>query len=69
MGIASAALLAGEPFGAPQAIGAALVIGAGLVEVIGNARAAPAEAETEASCTYCLSVGSCPPAAPSDGAG
>ena len=25
MGIASAALLAGEPFGAPQAIGAALV--------------------------------------------
>jgi drug/metabolite transporter (DMT)-like permease len=69
MGIASAALLAGEPFGAPQAIGAALVIGAGLVEVIGNTRAAPAEAETECTSTYCLSVGSCPPAAPSDGPG
>jgi drug/metabolite transporter (DMT)-like permease len=69
MGIASAALLAGEPFGAPQAIGAALVIGAGLVEVIGNARAAPADAVVECTTTYCLSVGSCPPAAPSNGAG
>jgi drug/metabolite transporter (DMT)-like permease len=47
MGIASAALLAGEPFGAPQAIGAALVMRAGIVDVIGNTRAAPAEAETE----------------------
>ena len=69
MGIASAALLAGEPFGAPQAIGAALVVGAGLVEVIGSARAAPAEAEAECTSTYCLSVGSLPPAAPSDGPG
>jgi drug/metabolite transporter (DMT)-like permease len=43
-GIASAALLAGEPFGAPQAVGAALVIGAGLVEVVGGRRAPPAEA-------------------------
>jgi len=43
-GIASAALLAGEPFGAPQAIGAVLVIGAGVVEVIGGRRATPAEA-------------------------
>lgn len=73
MGIASAALLAGEPFGAPQAIGAPLVIGAGLVEVAGNARGAPAqaEAEAEAECTstHCLSVGSCPPAASSDDPG
>ena len=69
MGIASAALLAGEPFGARQAIGAALVVGAGFVEVIGNAQAAPEEAEAEAACTYCLSVGSCPPAVPSDGPG
>jgi drug/metabolite transporter (DMT)-like permease len=42
-GITSAALLAGEPFGAPQAIGAVLVIGAGLVEVIGSRMAARAE--------------------------
>ena len=51
-GIMSAALLAGEPFGAPQAIGAVLVIGAGVVEVIGNRRAPPAEAE--ASSCRCL---------------
>jgi drug/metabolite transporter (DMT)-like permease len=44
-GITSAALLAGEPFGAPQAIGAALVIGAGVVEVVGSRRAPPVEAE------------------------
>jgi len=69
MGIASAALLAGEPFGARQAIGAALVVGAGFVEVIGNARAAPEEAEAEAACTFCLSVGSCPPAVPPGGPG
>jgi len=69
MGIASAALLAGEPFGAPQALGAALVVGAGLVEVIGSARAAPAEAEAECTSTYCLSVGSLPPAASTDGPG
>ena len=43
-GITSAALLAGEPFGAPQAVGAVLVIGAGVVEVIGGRRAAPTEA-------------------------
>jgi drug/metabolite transporter (DMT)-like permease len=44
-GITSAALLAGEPFGAPQAVGAVLVIGAGMVEVVGSRRAPPAEAE------------------------
>lgn len=42
-GIASAALLAGEPFGATQAVGAVLVIGAGVVEVAGSRRAAPEE--------------------------
>ena len=42
-GITSAALLAGEPFGAPQAVGALLVIGAGVVEVIGSRRATPDE--------------------------
>jgi drug/metabolite transporter (DMT)-like permease len=36
VGIGSAALLAGEPFGLRQAIGAILVVSAGLVEVIGN---------------------------------
>ena len=36
VGIASAALFAGEPFGLLQAIGGTLVVGAGLVEVIGN---------------------------------
>ena len=36
VGIGSAALLAGEPFGVRQAIGAVLVISAGLVEVIAN---------------------------------
>jgi drug/metabolite transporter (DMT)-like permease len=36
VGIASAALFAGEPFGPRQAIGAVLVVSAGLVEVIGN---------------------------------
>jgi len=43
-GIMSAALLAGEPFGVPQTIGAVLVIGAGVVEVIGSRRTATAEA-------------------------
>lgn len=38
VGIGSAALWAGEPFGLPQAIGALLVIVAGLVEVLGNRR-------------------------------
>ena len=38
VGIGSAALFAGEPFGLRQAIGAVLVISAGLVEVIGNRR-------------------------------
>jgi drug/metabolite transporter (DMT)-like permease len=36
VGIASAALFAGEPFGLRQAIGATLVVSAGVVEVIGN---------------------------------
>ena len=36
VGIGSAALLAGERFGWAEAIGAAFVIGAGLVEVLGN---------------------------------
>jgi drug/metabolite transporter (DMT)-like permease len=36
VGIGSAALLAAEPFGLRQAIGAVLVISAGLVEVLGN---------------------------------
>jgi drug/metabolite transporter (DMT)-like permease len=42
VGIVSAALFAGEPFGVPQAVGGALVISAGLVEVLGNSGAAPA---------------------------
>jgi drug/metabolite transporter (DMT)-like permease len=36
VGIASAALFAGEPFGVQQAVGGALVISAGVVEVLGN---------------------------------
>ncbi|MCJ7537717.1 MAG: DMT family transporter [Anaerolineales bacterium] len=44
VGIGSAALLAGEPFGVRQAIGAVLVISAGLVEVIGNRKGTPADA-------------------------
>ncbi len=36
VGIGSAALFAGEPFGVRQAVGAILVIGAGLAEVMGN---------------------------------
>ena len=36
VGIGSAALLAGEPFGLRQAVGAVLVNSAGLVEVLGN---------------------------------
>lgn len=36
VGIGSAALLAGEPFGPREALGAGLVISAGLVEVFGN---------------------------------
>lgn len=38
VGIGSAALFAGEPFGIRQAVGAVLVVSAGLVEVIGNRR-------------------------------
>jgi len=53
-GITSAALLAGEPFGAPQAIGAVLVIGAGVVEVIGSRLGAPTEAEpSSCRCLAC----------------
>ncbi|MDH3667094.1 MAG: DMT family transporter [Paracoccaceae bacterium] len=36
VGVASAATLSGEPFGAREALGAALIIGAGLVEVLGQ---------------------------------
>ena len=45
VGIISAALFAGEPFGARQTIGAVLVISAGLVEVIGNRKSAAADTE------------------------
>jgi len=45
VGIGSAALLAGEPFGAREAIGAVLVVSASLVEVIGNTKGTPADAE------------------------
>jgi drug/metabolite transporter (DMT)-like permease len=44
VGIGSAALFAGEPFGVRQAIGAVLVISAGLVEVIGNRKEPTADA-------------------------
>jgi drug/metabolite transporter (DMT)-like permease len=43
VGIGSAALFAGEPFGVRQAVGAVLVISAGLVEVLGNRRNITAE--------------------------
>lgn len=43
VGIGSAAFFAGEPFGIRQAIGAVLVISAGVVEVIGNRRSTSAE--------------------------
>ena len=43
VGIGSAALFAGEPFGLRQAIGAVLVISAGVVEVVGNRRNTSAE--------------------------
>lgn len=46
VGIGSAALLAGEPFGAREAIGAILVVSASLVEVIGNAKGTSADAES-----------------------
>ncbi|MCB0175025.1 MAG: hypothetical protein KDJ97_31240, partial [Anaerolineae bacterium] len=36
VGISSAALFAGEPFGLQEAIGAGFVIGAGLIEVFAN---------------------------------
>jgi drug/metabolite transporter (DMT)-like permease len=42
VGIGSAALFAGEPFGLREAIGAALIISAGLVEVFVNRIAKPA---------------------------
>lgn len=42
VGIGSAALFAGEPFGLRQALGAVLVIAAGLVEVMGNRRSVTA---------------------------
>jgi drug/metabolite transporter (DMT)-like permease len=43
VGIGSAALFAGEPFGIRQAIGAVLVISAGVVEVIGNRKSTSEE--------------------------
>ena len=43
VGVASAAALSGEPFGAREALGAALIIGAGLVEVLGRGGQARAE--------------------------
>lgn len=46
VGIGSAALLAGEPFGAREAIGAVMVISASLVEVIGNAKGTSPDAES-----------------------
>ena len=42
VGIASAALFSGEPFDSRLALGAALVIGAAVVEVVGNRQAAAA---------------------------
>ena len=39
VGIVSAALFAGEPFGVQQALGGALVVSAGVVEVLGNSSA------------------------------
>jgi len=47
VGIFSAALLTGEPFGLREAIGAVLVISAGLVEVIGNRRGNMVEGEIQ----------------------
>jgi drug/metabolite transporter (DMT)-like permease len=44
VGIVSAALFAGEPFGVPQAVGGALVVSAGVVEVLGNNQARPGQA-------------------------
>jgi drug/metabolite transporter (DMT)-like permease len=44
VGIGSAALFAGEPFGVRQVIGAVLVISAGLVEVLGNRKEPTADA-------------------------
>lgn len=49
VGIASAALLSGEPFGPRQAMGAALVIGAGVVEVLGNRQGSAAVADSSRS--------------------
>ena len=46
VGVGSAALLAGEPFGVRQAVGAVLVISAGLVEVIGNGKGPAAGADS-----------------------
>lgn len=53
-GITSAALLAGEPFGVHQAVGAVLVIGAGVVEVAGGRRGPPAAPEpSSCRCLVC----------------
>ena len=45
--IGSAALFAGEPFGVRQAVGAVLVISAGLEEVIGNGKGTTADEELQ----------------------
>ena len=49
VGIGSAALFAGEPFGVRQAMGAILVISAGLVEVIGNRKGRTTDTELPTS--------------------
>ncbi len=46
VGIGSAALLAGEPFGARESIGAILVVSASLVEVFGNTKGVSEDAES-----------------------
>jgi len=49
VGITSAAVLAGEPFGVRQAMGAVLVVSAGLVEVIANREGGSTDAELPSS--------------------
>jgi len=41
VGVASAAAFSGEPFGPREALGTALIVGAGAIEVLGQARTAP----------------------------
>lgn len=51
VGIVSAALFAGEPFGVRHGIGAVLVVGAGLVEVIANRQASEPDSRHAATGT------------------